>query len=236
MVRYAAPLLLRGNDADELVRLTRSSSGSAGLAARARIVLLAADGTSNVQIAELVGVSRPTVDLWRNRYREHGLAGLADVHRPGPPPQGDQRRVAGRGGPRQVDHRGIVEATLTPPPKSLGVTHWSSRLLAARLKVSHVTIAAAWKQYGVRPWRAETFKFSTDPELVAKVTDVIGLYLAPPANAIVLSIDEKSQIQALDRTQKMLPIQPGFPEGRTHDYVRHGTSTLFASLEVATGK
>src|SRR4051794_19747800 len=166
MVRRAAPLLLRENDGVELLRLTRSSAGSAGLAARARIVLLAADGTSNVQIAELVGVSRPTVDLWRNRYREHGLAGLVDADRPGRP--------------RQVDPRRIVEATLTPPPKSLGVTHWSSRLLAARLHVSHVTIAAAWRDYGVRPWKAETFKFSTDPELVAKVTDVIGLYLAHP--------------------------------------------------------
>ena len=222
MVRHAARLLLREDDEVELVRLMRSSSGAAGLAARARIVLLAADGTSNVQIAELVGVSRPTVDLWRNRYREHGLVGLVDADRPGRP--------------RQVDPRRIVEATLTPPPKSLGVTHWSSRLLAARLKVSHVTIAAAWKQYGVRPWRAETFKFSTDPELVAKVTDVIGLYLAPPENAIVLCVDEKSQVQALDRNQKVLPMQPGHAEQRTHDYVRHGTTTLFAALEIATGQ
>jgi len=222
MVRRAAPLLLRENDDVELLRLTRSSAGAAGLAARARIVLLAADGTSNVQIAELVGVSRPTVDLWRNRYREHGMAGLVDEDR--------------SGRPRRVDPRRIVEATLTPPPRSLGVTHWSSRLLAARLQVSHVTIAQAWKDYGVRPWKAETFKFSTDPELVAKVTDVIGLYLAPPENAIVLCVDEKSQVQALDRTQKVLPMQPGHAEQRTHDYVRHGTTTLFAALEVATGR
>src|SRR3954469_22990078 len=222
MVRRAAPLLLREDDEAVLARWTRSSSVSAGLAARARIVLLAADGTANVRIAELVGVSRPTVDLWRNRYREHGMAGLVDADRPGRP--------------REVDPRRIVEATLTAPPKSMGVTHWSSRLLAARLKISHVTIAAAWKQYGVRPWRAETFKFSTDPELVAKVTDVIGLYLAPPENAIVLCVDEKSQIQALNRTQKVLPMQPGHAEQRTHDYVRNGTTTLFAALEVATGK
>src|SRR3954447_11079564 len=222
MVRYAAPLLLRGNDADELVRLTRSSSVRAGLAMRARIVLLAADGTSNVEIAELVGVSRPTVDLWRNRYRDRGLAGLADEDRPGRP--------------RTVDPRRIVEATLTPPPKSLGVTHWSSRLLAQRLGVSHVTIAQAWKDFGVKPWKAETFKFSTDPELEAKVIDVVGLYLAPPENAVVLCVDEKSQIQALNRTQKVLPLQPGHAEQRTHDYVRHGTTTLFAALEIATGK
>ena len=116
------------------------------------------------------------------------------------------------------------------------MTHWSSRLLAARLKVNHVTITKAWQAFGVRPWKAETFKFSTDPELVAKVTDVIGLYLAPPENAIVLCVDEKSQIQALNRTQKVLPMQPGHAEQRTHDYVRHGTTTLFAALEIATGK
>jgi transposase len=222
MVRRAVPLLLREDDEAELVRLTRASAGRAGLTARARIVLLAAEGTSNVTIAELVGVSRPTVDLWRNRYRDKGLAGLADEDRPGRP--------------RQVDPRRIVEATLTPPPKSLGVTHWSSRLLAARLKVSHVTVAQAWKDFGVKPWRAETFKFSTDPELQAKVTDVIGLYLAPPENAVVLCVDEKSQVQALDRTQKTLPMQPGHAEQRTHDYVRHGTTTLFAALEIATGQ
>jgi transposase len=218
----APRLLLRKDDHDELVRLTRSSAGRAGLASRARIVLLASEGTPNVEIARLVGVSRPTVNLWRSRYVEAGVAGLVDEDRPGRPAVVDQRK--------------IISATLTPPPSSLGVTHWSSRLLAARLKTSHVTIAAAWKEFGVKPWKAETFKFSTDPELVAKVTDVIGLYLAPPENAIVLCVDEKSQIQALDRTQKTLPMQPGFAEQRTHDYVRHGTTTLFAALEIATGK
>ncbi len=129
-----------------------------------------------------------------------------------------------------------MTATLTPPPKRLGVTHWSSRLLAAKLKIDHATVARAWKHYGIQPWRSQTFKFSTDPELVAKVTDVVGLYLAPPEDAIVLSIDEKSQIQALDRTAPILPMRTGLAEKRTHDYVRHGTSTLFAALEVATGK
>jgi transposase len=218
----AEPLLLRQNDRDELVGLTRSSSVGAGLAARARIVLLAAEGTPNVEIARLVGVSRPTVNAWRARYVERGLAGLADEKRSG-------RK-------RSIDQRRIVAETLTPPPASLGVTHWSSRLLAQRLGTSHVTIAEAWKRYGVRPWRAETFKFSTDPELEAKVVDVIGLYLAPPENAIVLCCDEKSQIQALNRSQKTLPMQPGYAEQRTHDYVRHGTTTLFAALEIATGR
>jgi transposase len=215
-------LLLRQNDRDELVGLTRSSSVGAGLAARARIVLLAAEGTPNVEIARLVGVSRPTVNAWRARYAERGLPGLADEQRSG-------RK-------RSIDQRRIVAETLAPPPASLGITHWSSRLLAQRLGTSHVTIAEAWKRYGVRPWKAETFKFSTDPELEAKVADIIGLYLAPPENAIVLCCDEKSQIQALNRTQKTLPMQPGHAEQRTHDYVRHGTTTLFAALEIATGK
>jgi hypothetical protein len=161
------------------------------------------------------GVSRPTVILWRERYVRSGLAGLSDQPR--------------SGRPRRLDHRKIVEATLRPPPKSLGVAHWSSRLLADRL--DNTTVARAWRTYGVQPWRAQTFTFSTDPELVAKVTDVVGLYLAPPENAVVLCVDEKSQIQALDRTAPILPMQPGLPERRTHDYVRHGTTTLFAALE-----
>jgi transposase/transposase-like protein len=220
--RAAAALPLGAGDQERLVSLTRSSSVRAGLAQRARIVLLAAEGTSNTVIAERVGVTRQTVVTWRGRYAERGLAGLDDEPR--------------SGRPRQVDHRAIVAATLKPPPKRLGVTHWSSRLMAARLGVGNATVARAWRDYGVQPWRSETFKFSTDPELVGKVTDVVGLYLAPPENAIVLCVDEKSQIQALDRTQKMLPMQPGFPERRTQDYVRHGTTTLFAALEVATGK
>jgi transposase len=219
--KTAEPLLLRTGDQIELERLTRSSTVSASMAQRARIVLLAADGMPNYVIAERVGVTRPTVNLWRSRYAEDGLAGLVDVRRPGRP--------------RTVDRAKIITATLTPPPQSLGVTHWSSRLLAPRLGVDHATVAAVWKDYGVKPWRAETFKFSTDPELVAKVSDIIGLYLAPPENAIVLCVDEKSQIQALNRTQKTLPMQPGHAEQRTHDYVRHGTTTLFAALEVATG-
>ena len=116
------------------------------------------------------------------------------------------------------------------------MTHWSSRLLARHLKIGDATVVRAWREYGIQPWRSETFKFSTDPELVAKVTDVVGLYLAPPENAVVLCVDEKSQIQALDRTAPMLPMQPGLPKRRTHDYRRHGTATLFAALEIATGR
>jgi transposase len=215
-------LLLREGDREELVRLTRSSSVRAGLAQRARIVLLAADGESNTAIAELVGVSRPTVLLWRGRYQSRGVAGLRDERR--------------SGRPMTIDHAKVVSVTLAPPPKKYGVTHWSSRLLGRHLGVSNGTVARAWREYGVQPWRVETFKFSTDPALVAKVIDVVGLYLAPPENAIVLCVDEKSQIQALDRTAPMLPMRPGLPERRTHDYRRHGTSTLFAALEIATGR
>jgi transposase len=194
----------------------------AGAAKRARIVLLAADGVGNRRIAELVGASPTTVIAWRERYQHQGLAGLTDRDRPGRP--------------RELDHRTIVAETLKPPPKKLGVTHWSTRLLAERLKVSNTTIARAWRSYGIKPWKAESFRFSTDPELVGKVTDICGLYLAPPENAIVLCVDEKSQIQALDRTVPILPMQPGLIERRSHDYYRHGTTTLFAALDIATGE
>src|SRR4051794_41308822 len=218
----AAPLALRVGDRERLEAWLRSSIIQAGLAQRARIVLLAADGLTNVDIAARVGVSLPTVTSWRTRYARSGIGGLSDQAR--------------SGRPRIVDHRRIIAATLKAPPRKLGVTHWSSRLLAAHLGIGDATVARAWREYGVAPWRCETFKFSTDRELVAKVTDIIGLYLAPPENAIVLCVDEKSQIQALDRTQKTLPMQPGHAEQRTHDYVRYGTTTLFAALEIATGK
>ena len=220
--KTAAALALRDGDRPRLEALLRSATVPAGVAQRARIVLLAAEGSANYEIAERVGVTRPTVNLWRRRYAERGLAGLDGVRPPGRP--------------RSVDRAKVITATLTPPPQSLGVTHWSSRLLADRLGIEHSTVAAIWKEYGVKPWKAETFKFSTDPELEAKVVDIVGLYLAPPENAIVLCVDEKSQVQALNRTQKTLPMQPGHAEQRTHDYVRHGTTTLFAALEIATGK
>jgi transposase len=185
-------------------------------------VLLAADGEANTRIAELVGATVTTVLNWRGRYEERGIAGLRDAPRPGRP--------------RELDHRAIVTETLKPPPKKLGVTHWSSQLLADRIKVSASTIQRAWRAYGIKPWKAESFRFSTDPELVGKVTDICGLYLAPPENAIVLCVDEKSQIQALDRTVPILPMQEGRIERRSHDYYRHGTSTLFAALDIATGQ
>ena len=217
-----AALELREGDRSRLSSWTRSSTVKAGLAQRARIVLLTADGVSHTEIADRVGVSRPTVTSWRRRYEKSGIDGLHDERRPGRP--------------RRIDHAKIVAETLKPPPKKLGVTHWSSRLLASRMGIDNTTVAKAWRDYGVQPWRSQTFKFSTDPELVAKVTDVVGLYLEPPENAIVLCVDEKSQIQALDRTQPTLPMKPGAAERRTHDYVRHGTTTLFAALEITTGQ
>ena len=223
MANHPAPaLVLREGDGVRLARNVRSSSALAGLAQRSRIVLWAADGMANEAIAERVGVATNTVLAWRRRYVERGLAGLADQPR--------------SGRPRRIDHRRIVSTTLKQPPKKYGVTHWSSRLLGKHLGIGNATVATAWREYGVQPWRTETFKFSTDPELVAKVSDVVGLYLAPPENAIVLCVDEKSQIQALDRTAPVLPMRPHACEKRTHDYVRHGTSTLFAALEIATGR
>jgi transposase len=130
----------------------------------------------------------------------------------------------------------IVLATLEPPPKRLGVTHWSSRLLAAELGLSNVKVADVWREWGLQPWRAESFKFSTDPALEAKVRDVTGLYLNPPDKAVVLCVDEKPQTQALERKAPVLPLSPGVPEKRSHDYIRHGTTSLFAALEAATGK
>ena len=200
----------------------RSSTVEAGLAQRARIVLLAAQGVPNAEIGRRVGVSRPTVIQWRNRYEAGGISALGDLDRSGRPPV--------------IDDVAVVVATVQAPPEALGVTHWSARLLGKHLGISFASVARIWREWNLQPWRRETFKFSTDPELDAKVRDVVGLYLNPPDKAVVVCIDEKSQIQALDRTAPILPIRPGLPEKATHDYVRHGTTTLFAALEVATGK
>jgi transposase len=221
-VSVAAALVLRPGDESRLGSLVRSSTVEAGLAQRARIVLLAAQGVPNAEIARRVGVSRPTVIQWRNRYEAGGISALGDLDRSGRPPV--------------IDDVAVVVATVQAPPEALGVTHWSARLLGKHLGISFASVARIWREWNLQPWRRETFKFSTDPELDAKVRDVVGLYLNPPDKAVVVCIDEKSQIQALDRTAPILPIRPGLPEKATHDYVRHGTTTLFAALEVATGK
>ena len=222
MGRSAAVLRLDDGDRATLMTWSRSSSVRAGVAVRARVVLAVADGEGPSSVARRLGVSRPTVTLWRDRFLANGLDGLDDASR--------------SGRPKVVDDAAILAATLEPPPDKLAVTHWSTRLLAGELGVGDATVARAWRRYGIKPWRRETFKFSTDPQLQAKVRDVVGLYLNPPQKAVVLCVDEKSQIQALDRTAPILPLRPGLPEKATHDYVRNGTTTLFAALEVATGK
>ena len=223
----AAALVLRPGDGARLRALTRSSTAPSGLVQRARIVLLAADGMANAAIGRQVGASTPTVLAWRNRYDAGGIDALADLPRPGRP--------------AVIDESAVITSTLNPPPESLAVTHWSARLLADQLTrdgmpVSFAEVARIWRSWGLQPHRAETFKFSTDPQLEAKIRDVVGLYLDPPANAVVVCVDEKSQIQALDRTAPLLPMRFDQAERRTHDYRRHGTTTLFAALEVATGK
>jgi transposase len=222
-------------DRTELERRVRDRGAQVRVAERARIVLLAAGGLTGPQIAERAGCTEPTVIKWRRQYAEDGLAGLEDAPR--------------RGGPKRVLTDAavceILAATVTPPPESLqaeGVTHWSSRRLAdwlrrtRRLTVSHDSISRLWRRFCLQPHRTEGFKFSTDPQLEAKVRDVVGLYLHPPENAVVVCVDEKSQCQALERTQPILPMRPGIPERQTHDYARHGVTCLFAALNAATGQ
>ena len=209
-------------DREVLASWVRSPSIRAGLAQRARIVLLAGDGIGTNEIARRTGVSKPTVILWKKRYAAEGTGGLQDRPKPGKP--------------RVIDDVAIVLATLEPPPERLGVTHWSSRLLAAELGISNVKVADVWREWKLQPWRAESFKLSTHPRLEARVRDVTGLYLNPPHKAVVLCVDEKPQTQALERKAPVLPLRPGIPEKRSHDYIRHGTTSLFAALEAATGK
>lgn len=202
--------------------LTRSSSVPSIVSFRARIVLALAEGLSTTVVAGRLETSPPTVRKWRERYLAEGVEGLWDYPRSGRPPV--------------VDEAEVVVRTMEPPPPESGLTHWSSRELAKRIGISHNEVASIWRNWGLQPHRVESFKFSTDPELGAKITDVVGLYLDPPEGAIVLCVDEKSQVQALERSQPMLPVAPGLPERRSHDYYRHGTASLFAALETATGK
>ena len=217
-----AALVIGDEDRATLESWARSRSIRASYVERARVVLAVADGKGTSGTAREVGDSRPTVIKWRDRFAQLGISGLDDEPRPGRP--------------KMVDDSAIIAATLEPPPQALAVTHWSSRLLARHLGVGDATVARAWRRYRVQPWRRETFKFFTDPQLEGKVRDVVGLYLNPPEKAIVLCVDEKSQIQALNRTAPILPLREGLPEKATHDYTRNGTTTLFAALEVATGK
>jgi transposase len=187
------------------------------------IILGAAEGVANHVLARNLSTSLPTVLLWRKRYESEGMEGiLEDRPRSGRPKRISEEREAA-----------IVEATMKTTPKD--ATHWSVRAMAASQKVSPATVQRIWKKHKLQPHRVESFKFSNDPEFAPKVRDIVGLYVNPPDKAIVLSVDEKSQIQALDRTQPILPLRPGLPERRTHDYERHGTTTLFAALNVLEG-
>ena len=219
----APPLPVTDGDRRVLAAVVRAPTSEQRAVTRARIVLRSAEGVPIGRVAVELGVAIMTVKLWRRRYAQAGLAGLADAPRPGHLPTYTRE---------DRDH--LVALTLGPPPE--GTTHWSVRRMAGRTGMSPSTVHRIWRELGYKPHRTETFKFSTDPALEAKVRDVVGLYLDPPAGAIVLSVDEKTQIQALDRTQPMLPMRAGQVERHTHDYERHGTTCLFAALEVGTGK
>jgi len=216
---------LNVSDADrkELLSLSRQRSIPRGILLRMNIVLAAAEGRPNHLVARELFTTITTVLLWRNRYETEGLAGLfSDRQRSGRPKQIPAAKEAA-----------IVEATMRTVPKD--ATHWSVRSMAASQKVSPATVLRIWKKHKLQPHRVESFKFSNDPDFTPKVRDIVGLYMNPPDKAIVLSVDEKSQIQAMDRTQPVLPLRPGLPERQTHDYTRHGTTTLFAALNVLEG-
>ena len=221
---YRKPSSLALNEAEraELEGLARRRRTSQALAMRARIILRAAGGASNTAIADGLGIAKHTVGKWRERFARQRLDGLLDEPRPGAP-----RRI----GDEQV--AALVDRTLSAVPD--GATHWSRRTMAKAAGLSATTVGRVWRAFGLQPHRSETFKLSTDPLFAEKVRDIVGLYLAPPDRALVLCVDEKGQVQALDRTQPLLPLRPGQAERRTHDYARHGTTSLFAALDVKAG-
>jgi transposase len=223
-VARAAPTIeLSEEEERELLAVLRTPSASQQQALRARIVLRAADGTPNTQIAAEEGVSLPTVGLWRRNFAQRRLAGLTDAAR------------AGR--PRAIDDddvQRVLAKTLERPPD--GSTHWSVRRLAVATGLAPTTVHRIWREHKLRPHQIRSFKFSKDPQLAEKIVDVVGLYMAPPKGAMVLCVDEKTQIQALDRTQATLPMKPGKAARMTHDYKRNGTTSLYAALEIATGE
>jgi transposase len=222
MANHSRAIVLTDADRASLERLQRSSSGPAGLSRRARVVLLLADAETGAEVARRTGYTVVQVSRLRKRFAEEGLAGLDDKPRSGRPPTISARTRAQ-----------VVAKTLQPP--GAGLTHWSTRDLAAAVGVSHSTVHRLWRAHDLQPHRLETFKFSTDPDAEAKIHDVVGLYLQPPTNAVVLSVDEKTQIQALNRTQPILPLRPGVPARQTHDYTRHGLTSLYAALPQSPG-
>jgi len=216
-------LVLSPSERYELEALTLRRKTAQALALRARIVLACADGAENKAVAARQRVTQQTVGKWRARYIEHRLDGLLDAPRSGAPRTIDDARVDA-----------VIAKTLESTPTA--ATHWSTRTMAREMGLTQTAVSRIWHAFGLQPHRQETFKLSSDPMFVDKVRDIVGLYLNPPLKALVLCVDEKSQIQALDRTQPMLPLAPGIPERRTHDYERHGTTTLFAALDIATGQ
>jgi len=216
-------IVLSEGEREQLERWARRAKSAQALALRSRIVLGCAAGENNTRLARRLGVSVPTVRKWRGRFAERGLDGLSDEPRPGAP-----RRVSDE----QVEAL-IVRTLESAPPDA---THWSTRSMARQIGVSQSTVSRIWRAFGLKPHRIETWKLSKDPLFVEKVRDVVGLYLNPPERALVLCVDEKSQIQALDRTAPILPMLPGTPQRATHDYKRWGTSSLYAALDIASGK
>ena len=221
--RPRQPLVLSPDVRVELLSLAHSRTLGHGLVRRAQIVLRCADDVPNTTVADELGVTRPTVGVWRERFRRQGLMGLYDERRPGRPRTIEDERITR-----------LIRKTLKTRPKD-GSTQWSCRTIATETKLSKSTVQRVWSAFGLQPHRQKQFKLSTDPFFVEKVRDIVGLYLRPPAHALVLCVDEKSQTQALERTQPLLPMGLGYVEGVTHNYIRHGTTTLFAALNIASG-
>jgi transposase len=220
--RPLSPLALTAEDRTTLEQWTRRRTTAQALALRARIIVRAATGPSNTVTARELRVTKATVGKWRARFVRDGLQGLLDEPRPGVPRQITDAQV-----------ERVIALTLESTPRD--ATHWSTRSMANATDLSQSAISRMWRAFGLQPHRVETFKLSKDPLFIDKVRDIVGLYLHPPDRALVLSVDEKSQIHALDRTAPILPLRPGLPERRTHDDRRHGTTSLFAALDVATG-
>lgn len=223
MARPAAEIVLNHEEEAELKRWLGRRNTAVGLHLRAGIVLDCAQGFSGEEIAERRHTSKQTVSKWRGRFARDRLAGLSDAPRSGQPRKHDDDQV-----------QAVLEATLNRKPKK--ATHWSVRSLSEDLGILRDFVHRVWRAFGLKPHLSHSFKLSTDPHFIEKVRDIVGLYLDPPDKALVLCVDEKSQIQALDRTQRSLPMNFGSPETHTHDYRRYGTTTLFAALDVATGK
>jgi transposase len=218
----AVAIVLDDAERGELIALTRKHGAPQVLAERARIILAAEGGLNNKEIAAKVGICAATAGTWRNRFAQNRMEGLYDEPRPGAPRQIGDEEIAS-----------TIRKTLETVPK--GSTHWSLRTMGREIGHAPSTVHRIWRAFGLQPHRSETFKLSSDPLFVEKVRDIVGLYLSPPERAVVLCVDEKSQVQALDRTQPLLPMRPGQAERRTHDYKRHGTTSLFAALDVKAG-